>query len=113
MLDRSTFAATLVLAAALAACGGGGGGGPIPRTACDYGDYCNEYEGATLDVPRTDVSCARTGGTAMAACPAEGVLGLCTRLRDEITIRDYHYDPATLDLVRASCTASGDTWTVP
>jgi hypothetical protein len=113
---RSTAALlAAALAAVLAACGGddGGGGGPTPRTACDYGGYCNEYEGSDLDVASTNATCTQSGATALPACRIEGALGLCTRVRDRTTIRGYHYDPSTLAAVRSSCLAIGDTWTTP
>jgi hypothetical protein len=114
MRRRTILVAALALAVGLPGCGGSDDGpSPVPRTACHYGRYCNEYEGRLLDVSSTNASCTQDGATAMSVCPAEGVLGLCTRLRDGITIRDYCYDAADVNATRTMCIALGDTWTTP
>jgi hypothetical protein len=103
----------LLALASLAACGGDDGGEDRDTlTACLYDTHCLEYEGDLLDVPSTDATCALSGATPLETCPDEGVLGLCTRQRD-VTIRDHHYDAATLDLTRDSCIALGDSWSTP
>ncbi len=112
MRHRQVLAAAAALAA-LAACGGSdGGSGPTPRTACSYGAYCNEYEGATLDVASTNATCTQGGATAMASCP-QGALGLCTRQSDGTTIRNYYYEATLIDAMRTACTALGGAWSTP
>ncbi|HSN93295.1 MAG TPA: hypothetical protein VLS93_18840 [Anaeromyxobacteraceae bacterium] len=113
MLHRSTLAAALVLALAIAACGGSDPG-PPPQTACHYGGRCYEFEGYLLDVSATNDGCTQDGGTAMPSCPAEGLLGVCTRdMGDGIALRGYYYDPSTVGPMQSSCAAEGGTWTTP
>lgn len=113
---RPTATVALLALAAfapLAACGGADSDEPRDTlTACLYEGYCVEYEGASLDVPATDASCAQSGATPLDVCPDAGVLGICTRQRD-VTIREHVYDPATLDLERSACIAIGDAWSTP
>lgn len=112
---RPGTALALLALASLASLAGCGGDSTEPRdtlTACLYDSNCLEYEGASLDVPSTDATCALYGATPLETCPDEGVLGICTRQRT-VTIRDHHYDAATLDLARDSCIALGDSWSTP
>ena len=110
MHPASRFALTAALLSLLAACGGGDDS--PSKTACHQGAYCTELEGSDLDVGETDRLCADGGGTAMAACPFEGALGVCTR-QDGITIRDFTYQPAQLEFAQTMCIAFEGTWSTP
>jgi len=100
-------AAALASLLALAACGGG----EVSRTACHQVRYCTEFEAEDLDVGDTNAMCGADGGTAMAECPAEGVVGVCTENSGGTKLVTHYYVADRLDLDQAACEGIGGTWT--
>jgi hypothetical protein len=100
---------------AVAACGGDGDGGGA--WGCDLiadSDACIEYSGSQWSGSERasyEAQCTDDGGTVVAECPADGVIGQCLTFEGTAAeSTQFYYTGANVETAEQVCTTTGGSW---